>query len=45
LSSDTIDGDARVPHKASVMSSTRCTETPARYISIEASSTELSRRR
>jgi hypothetical protein len=30
------DGDTRVPHKASVMSSTRRTETPARYISIKA---------
>ena len=38
-------GDTRVPHNASVMSSTRRTETPARYISIKASSTELSRRR
>jgi hypothetical protein len=43
--SDTVEGDTRVPHKASVMSSTRRTETPARYISIKASSTELSRRR
>jgi hypothetical protein len=34
-----------VPHNASVMSSTRRTDTPARYISISASSTELSRRR
>ena len=34
-----------LPHSASVMSSTRRTETPARYISIKASSTELSRRR
>jgi hypothetical protein len=41
----TVDGETRVPHKASVMSSTRRTETPARYISIKASSTELSRRR
>ena len=32
-------------HNASVMSSTVFTETPARYISISASSTELSRRR
>ena len=31
--------------EASVMSSTRRTEIPARYISISASSTELSRRR
>jgi hypothetical protein len=44
--SDTVDGDARVPHNASVMSSTRRTDTPARYIiSIRASSTKLSRRR
>jgi hypothetical protein len=43
--SDTVEGDTRVPHKASVMSSTRRTETPARYISIKASSTELSGRR
>ena len=43
--SDTVDGDTRVPHSASVISSTRRTETPARYISINASSTELSRRR
>ena len=34
-----------MPHSASVISSTRRTETPARYISISASSTELSRRR
>ena len=33
------------PPKASVMSSTRRTLTPARYISTSASSTELSRRR
>jgi hypothetical protein len=38
-------GLTRVPHSASVMSSTRRTDTPARYISISASSTELSRRR
>jgi hypothetical protein len=37
--------EVRVPQSASVMSSTRRTETPARYISISASSTELSRRR
>jgi hypothetical protein len=43
--SDSVEGDTRVPHSASVMSSTRRTETPARYISIKASSTELSRRR
>src|SRR5262249_56207917 len=40
--SDTVEGDTRVPHNASVMSSTRRTDTPARYISISASSTELS---
>ena len=40
-----LEGDTRVPHNASVMSSTRRTDTPARYISISASSTELSRRR
>ena len=34
-----------VPQSACVMSSTRRTDTPARYISIKASSTELSRRR
>jgi hypothetical protein len=45
FSSDTVDGETRVPHSASVMSSTRRTDTPARYISIKASSTELSRRR
>jgi [acyl-carrier-protein] S-malonyltransferase len=38
-------GLTRVPQRASVMSSTRRTEIPARYISIKASSTELSRRR
>src|SRR6202035_3082768 len=42
---DTVLGLTRVPHSASVMSSTRRTEIPARYISISASSTELSRRR
>jgi hypothetical protein len=42
--SDTVDGDTRVPHNASVISSTRRTETPARYISISASSTNVSRR-
>ena len=42
------DGEREIPccpHKASVMSSTRRTETPARYISMSASSTLLSRRR
>jgi hypothetical protein len=42
---DTVGGETRVPHRASVMSSTPLTDTPARYISIRASSTELSRRR
>ena len=37
-------GLTRVPQSASVMSSTRRTEMPARYILIKASSTELSRR-
>ena len=32
-----------LPHRASVMSSTRRTDTPARYISMRASSTLLSR--
>lgn len=40
-----VDADTRLPHKASDISSTRRTETPARYISIKASSTELSLRR
>lgn len=34
-----------LPHRASVISSTLRTETPARYISMRASSTLLSRRR
>jgi hypothetical protein len=42
---DTVLGLTRVPHRASVMSSTRRTEIPAKYISISASSTELYRRR
>ena len=42
---ETVEGETRVPQSASVMSSTRRTETPARYISISASSTEASRRR
>jgi len=40
-----VDGDTLVPHNASVVSSTRRTETPVRYISMRASSTELSLRR
>jgi hypothetical protein len=39
-----MDGETRVLHKTSVMSSTRRTLTPAKYISISASSTEDSRR-
>ena len=35
----------RMPHRASVISSTLRTETPARYISMRASSTLLSLRR
>src|SRR4029434_7503885 len=42
---NTVLGLTRVPHKASVMSSTRRTLTSAKYISTSASSTELSRRR
>ena len=42
---ETVPELTRVPHSASVMSSTRRTLTPAKYISISASSTELSRRR
>ena len=38
-------GEKRVPQRASVISSTRRTLTPARYISINASSTDDSRRR
>ena len=34
-----------LPHRAPVMSSTRRTDTPARYISMRASSMLLSRRR
>jgi len=41
----TVLGLTRVPQSASVMSSTRRTETPARYISIRVSSTDDSRRR
>lgn len=40
-----VPGDTLVPHNASVIFSTRQTETPARYISINASSTEDSLRR
>ena len=40
-----LDGDTLLPQSASVMSSTRRTDTPAKYISISASSTLLSRRR
>ena len=40
-----VAGETLLSHSASVMSSTRRTETPARYISMSASSTLLSRRR
>ena len=40
-----VAGETLLHHSASVMSSTRRTETPARYISMSASSTLLSRRR
>ena len=40
-----VAGETLLPHNASVMSSTRRTETPASYISMRASSTLLSRRR
>ena len=40
-----VEGDTLLPHRASVISSTRRTDTPARYISMRASSTLLSRRR
>ena len=40
-----VADETLLPHSASVMSSTRRTETPARYISMRASSTLLSRRR
>ena len=40
-----VAGETMLPHSASVISSTRRTETPARYISIRASSTLLSLRR
>ena len=39
-----MDGDTLLPQSASVMSSTRRTDTPAKYISISASSTLLSLR-
>ncbi|CFX95227.1 Uncharacterized [Syntrophomonas zehnderi OL-4] len=38
----TVPAENLVPHSASVMSSTRRTDTPAKYISIIAYSTELS---
>ena len=40
-----VAGETLLPPNASVMSSTRRTETPAMYISMRASSTLLSRRR
>ena len=36
-----VEADTLLPHRASVMSSTRRTDTPARYISMRASSTLL----
>ena len=45
LSRDTVPELTRVPQSASVMSSTRRTLTPARYISTSASSTDDSRLR
>ena len=45
FSSLMVEGDTLLPHRASVMSSTRRTETPTRYISMSASSTLLSLRR
>ena len=45
FSSLTVAGETLLPRRASVMSSTRRTETPARYISMRTSSTLLSRRR
>ncbi len=41
----TVPELTRVPHSASVMSSTRRTDIPAKYISMSASSTDVSRRR
>ena len=34
IDSDTVDDDTRLPHSASVTSSTRRTETPATYLSL-----------
>ena len=45
FSSLMVEGETLLPQRASVMSSTRRTDTPARYISMRASSTLLSRRR
>ena len=42
FSSLMVDGDTLLPHRASVISSTRRTDTPARYISMRASSTPVS---
>ena len=42
---DILPEDTLVPQRASVISSTRRTDTPARYISIKASSIDVSRRR
>ena len=44
FSSLIVDGDTLLPQSASVMSSTRRTDTPAKYISMSASSTLLSLR-
>lgn len=41
---DTVADDTLAPHRISETSSMRLVETPARYISIMASSTEVSRR-
>ena len=41
---DTVDADTLAPHRISETSSILLVETPARYISIMASSTEVSRR-
>lgn len=44
FSSLIVAGDTLLPHNAYFISSNRRTDTPARYISISASSTLLSRR-
>ena len=45
FSLETVDADTDDPHRISETSSILRVETPARYISIIASSTEVSRRR